>query len=300
MKRKEKKALLPTQRTKTTLKLATRIANFTKTVNYYQSKVVSPAKRSPIRTFSYASYRRLKNLVLSLETPPTLFITLTYPSDFPSARASKKHLDVFAKAFLRRFPNASGIWKLEPQKRKAPHYHILITGIHLNSGSEFNNFIGFVSLTWYRIVGSHDIKHLRAGTQVINLEYNTPKKTADILSIYLTKYFSKSVSVAGSEVWNLPGRFWGVFGRKNLKLSIHCFEIDLKLFYKYRRVFRKRLKKYLLKRYGKVSKRLYSGNYSIVFSSLTDFYNLLSRLADLFGYNLVYKCSSSSSFSGFS
>ena len=288
----------PAQHARTAIHLSNRIANFSVSVNYLQSRNLNPPKRSPIRYFSGASYRRLRNLVLSLDKPPTLFITLTYPSEFPTARASKKHLDNFAKAFMRRYPYASAIWKQEPQKRGAPHFHLLVTGIHLRSAEEYYDFANFVSLAWFRIVGSNDFKHLRAGTQVINLEYKSTKKTIDALSIYLTKYFSKSFSSLDPSIWSYPGRFWGVFGRANLSVTTHYFTIDLDSFYKIRRVFRKKLKKYLLSRYGKLSKpKLLSGNFSLTFSSYADFYSLLSRLASLFGADLVYRYSVSTSHS---
>ncbi len=70
----------------------------------------------------------------------------------------------------------------------------------------------WMSRNWYDIVQSNDFRHFSAGTRVERMR-----------SIKGTFYYA-SKRYMGKEVENLklehkPGRFWGVIGRKNLKLG---------------------------------------------------------------------------------
>jgi len=88
--------------------------------------------RGRINSFSHKSRRRLMETVASVDRRAVavpLFVTLTYPSSFPTDyTVYKKHLDTFLKRLRRAFPNVWAIWRLEFQKRGAPHFHILIFG----------------------------------------------------------------------------------------------------------------------------------------------------------------------------
>src|SRR6185503_11803793 len=91
---------------------------------------------------------------------PSLFVTLTYPKQFPSDPGSyRSHLASFFKRLKRAFPTFSAIWKLEFQKRGAPHYHVLIFGVPFLAKE-------WLSRCWYAIARSGDERHFRAGTQV--------------------------------------------------------------------------------------------------------------------------------------
>lgn len=69
------------------------------------------------------------------------FVTLTYPAKFPTVSRAKRDLKVFQQRLIRRFPGSGGIWKLEPQERGAPHYHLLIWGFQ-----PLNYWAGFVKI----------------------------------------------------------------------------------------------------------------------------------------------------------
>ena len=174
----------------------------------FKYKRTTKAKRGKISGFSRGSRFRLLKVLFSLTVLPTHFLTLTYPKNFSvDARRWKRDLDVFSKALLRAFPKAWFVWKLEPQKRGAPHFHLLGTfGTKVN----FWYLCWWLSFTWYRIVGSGDIKHLLAGTQV-----KVPEgKTA--IRKYVSKYVGKPFSENDlPEAWRYPGRYWGIIGRQN-------------------------------------------------------------------------------------
>lgn len=163
--------------------------------------------RSYVSGFSPASRLRLMRLLATLRRDCVpIFVTLTYPSVWPSEpKEWKRHLDNFRRQLFRRYPGAALVWKLEAQKRGAPHFHCLLYGVYqIETG-----FRSWVSDTWYRVVGSGDEKHLKAGSRV---EYLRSHRGA---MSYAAKYMDKTVDQLPEE-WGKPGRFWGVCGRENL------------------------------------------------------------------------------------
>jgi len=170
--------------------------------------------RGKIGGFSYSSRRRLMRTLGAIDKRADLplFVTLTYPKEFPTdGKIWKLHLKKFVERFRYHFPEACGIWKLEPQKRGAPHYHMLVWG------AARMDVLLWVSQAWYEIVGSGDEKHLLAGTQVQKV-----RSWRGVMS-YASKYFGKTFQVTG---WDNPGRFWGVFHRDLLPWS-EVYETDL-------------------------------------------------------------------------
>lgn len=143
--------------------------------------------------------RLLRKLASILVEYLPVFLTLTYPAEFPSdAEVWKRHLDNFAKRLMRRFPKAGFIWKLEPQKRGAPHYHLMVWGV------DYAHLLFWAGKSWYQVVGSGDEKHLRAGTRVEKI-----RSWRGVMS-YASKYMAKVEELP--EGWNKPGRFWGTRG----------------------------------------------------------------------------------------
>lgn len=161
--------------------------------------------RGAISGFSKGSRRRLMLTLGKIKQAilPT-FVTLTYPADWPSSpREWKRHLDVFQKRLRRRFPQCSGIWKLEPQRRGAPHFHLLIWS------ADFVQLLRWCSQAWYEVVDSGDEKHLRAGVRVESIRSWRGVKS------YAAKYLGKVVTRADESddnPWAFPGRWWGMFG----------------------------------------------------------------------------------------
>jgi len=146
-----------------------------------------------------------------------LFVTLTYPDKFPSARESKRHLDIFLKRIRRAFPVAGGIWKLEPQQRGAPHYHLLVWGAPLVVVDEINMTVSglryFIPSAWYEIAGGGDEKHLLWHEGLLghgNKQCVQAVRSWRGVWSYASKYLGKTFDVSGWEnQWT--GRYWGVF-----------------------------------------------------------------------------------------
>jgi hypothetical protein len=168
----------------------------------------STSKRGEITGFTAKSRRRLLDLLNRTHSDAIpLFVTLTYPASWPERPAEwKRHLDVFAKSLARvGRGRLSAVWKLEPQRRGAPHFHLLVWGVR-----HLHRFRDWLSAVWYRIVDSGDERHLRAGTQAAQV------KSRRGVMWYASKYMSKAVAAAG---WVNPGRFWGVLNRDALPLA---------------------------------------------------------------------------------
>lgn len=167
------------------------------------------AKRGKVAGFSAKSRNRLIRTVAEVKRDCLpVFVTLTYPAQFPNmAEVFKRDLDVFIKRLAREFPQISGVWKLEPQKRGAPHFHLLIWGVDPVQ-LKFH-----VPIMWYEVVGSGDIKHglwhygLLGNSHCVQVVHSQKQVFS-----YVSKYMSKQVSSAFSD-W---GRWWGVFFRERL------------------------------------------------------------------------------------
>jgi hypothetical protein len=157
--------------------------------------------RGYIKSFSKQSRRRLLRMVAKMDQGAALpiFLTLTYPGEFPTdAAVWKRHLDNFDKRLARKFPASAAVWKLEFQQRGAPHFHMLIWGISYSELREFT------ARAWYEVVGSGDEKHLRAGVRV-----ETIRSWRGVRS-YAAKYIGKIENLPNFEEWGHVGRIWGV------------------------------------------------------------------------------------------
>lgn len=158
------------------------------------------------------------------EIPQTViaFLTLTYPGDWlavaPSAKAAKTHLRALQKRFERAFGRPFfAVWKMEFQRRGAPHFHLLAP---IPIGVEFSRWL---SNAWTEIVNHPDpeerSKHLLAGTGT-DIAKGISADNAQRISYYFSKH--SSANVGPKEYQNTPpeewvqsgtvGRFWGYWG----------------------------------------------------------------------------------------
>ena len=176
----------------------------------YKREQVGGGKRSGIKGFSKSSRRRLLYKIAGIRRDVDLpcFVTLTYPDNFPTVAAAKRDLKVFLQRLKYKFKDSSGIWKLEPQERGAPHYHCLVWGVR--EGELFD----WVAYNWYDIAGNSDRNHLKFH---LGLLPNSQPCVAKVRSwrgvwAYASKYLGKTFEVAGwSNEWT--GRFWGSWGQ---------------------------------------------------------------------------------------
>jgi hypothetical protein len=164
-------------------------------------------KRGEITTFSHGTSNRMARYLRETEADYRYMHTLTYPSVYPTdGREVKYHLRRYCQELMRiskrngKNPRSSIFWFIEFQNRGAPHFHILTT--------DFYSFKRCAML-WYAIVGSNDLKHLKAGTRV-----ETIKKGKKGMITYARKYARKQEQKEVPENYQNVGRFYGVYGWK--------------------------------------------------------------------------------------
>jgi hypothetical protein len=183
-------------------------------------------KGAVIKRFSHASRYRLEKLVRNVTVDFHSMLTITYPKDFPrDGYQVKKDLNRFQKWLVRQGSNVQGVWFLEFQKRGAPHFHFLLT-LDLASFGTLSTFRRTLltrghksetfqtvkplqdkaSKAWFRIVGSGDEKHLRAGLCWEILQ------TEEAAQRYAAKHSQKPHQKTVPLEFRNVGRFWGVLG----------------------------------------------------------------------------------------
>jgi hypothetical protein len=189
-----------------------------------------PAKRGTITGFSHASRLRLMEKFNRFHRPAhTTFVSLTYPAEFPSPEAAKDNLRAFLER-LRRMPEcakSSGIWRIELQKRGAPHFHILFFDLPYIRKKKIQEM-------WGDIIGAEQpftrIEAVRTWHGIMS---------------YCSKYIAKAEEElpAGNDGFiylsylHGLGRIWGVFQRANLPfapLKMIQFPFIIKIFSDFR------------------------------------------------------------------
>lgn len=164
--------------------------------------------RGDCKGFGSRSRSRLMRSLAKVRTEGMIsyFITLTYPSVWSDDwKVWKRDLKVWRDRLVRHWPMvAGGVWRVEFQKRGAPHFHLILW---CSSEIPLEPFKTWLSQSWYDVVASGDTKHLRAGTQVRRLDGRRA------IRIYVSKYVAKVPDGLQPDGW---GRNWGFFGKANL------------------------------------------------------------------------------------
>lgn len=167
----------------------------------------------------------------------------------PDGASVKRHMVLWRKRFQREYREAARyIWKLEFQRRGAPHIHLWMAP-PISPGSSGRGFAQWLSETWAEVVDHPDAeekaRHRLAGTAIDvrnGLKACDPKR----LAIYFTKHSSpnlngdKEYQHIVPELWRRPGRgpgrFWGVYG---LKKAVSTVEIAQDVYLSARRIVRR-------------------------------------------------------------
>ncbi|NIH99242.1 rolling circle replication-associated protein [Mycolicibacterium fluoranthenivorans] len=206
------------------------------------------SRSSMCRTFAELDY---SPLVKSGRVPA--MVTLTYPGDWevvaPDGASVKRHMVLWRKRFQREYGEpARYIWKLEFQRRGAPHIHLWMAP-PISPGRSGRGFAQWLSEAWAQVVDHPDAeqkaRHRLAGTAIDvrnGLKACDPKR----LAIYFTKHSSpnlhgdKEYQHITPELWRQPGRgpgrFWGVYG---LKKALAVVEVAQDAYIAARRIVRR-------------------------------------------------------------
>lgn len=172
-------------------------------------------KRSEIEGFSRESRKRLIEELHKQKFDKMTFITLTYPEKYPRDwKAYKKNLQAFRVRLERKFGKVRIIWRLEYQKRGAPHYHLILFDPPWVDKA-------WVSKAWYEVVKSGDERHLAAGTNVLAF---SAVEDFRVISAYVAKYAAKETRQVAKVDYGKTGRHWGKWNIK--KEDPICFKMD--------------------------------------------------------------------------
>lgn len=210
-----------------------------------------------IREWSARSRSRMSELVGSLDYSDWLqsdgalaMVTLTLPDRWlelaPDGETFKKLLRKFEHRWRRAIGPWRLLWKLEFQRRGAPHWHALMRVPALVGRQTFEEWL---SKTWADVVGASKVvdrwdaktdkgsseysRHLAAGTGVdfSGKDFSDPRR----ISLYFLGHSSKTSDGKEyqhrvPEEWQKPGkgpgRFWGNPGLKSATREIELTERD--------------------------------------------------------------------------
>lgn len=190
--------------------------------------------RGWVTGFSRASRKRMLEFVQSVDQVRAgmpLFVTLTYPGEWPGdPHRWKRDLDTWLQRLRRAAADAWAVWRLEPQRRGAPHYHLLVFGIDRLDKD-------WLGQSWFEVVGSGDLRHLRAGTQV--------QRTRSWRGVvrYAAKYLAKTMEELPEGWADGVGRWWGVHNRRAVVRQPVDAALGAHEFYLVKRVLRRILSK---------------------------------------------------------
>jgi len=181
------------------------------TVNMEGREETERGKRGLCGGFGRRSRARLLQFMATLRADVLPhFGTLTYPHEWPLEwNQWKGHLDRFLKNCLCREGRQplpiGGVWKLEPQRRGAPHFHFIAYGVR-------NPDCEKLARQWSRTIGTNCPHHLRYGFDL------APARSVRGVMAYAGKlYMGKEIR--NVEGWEHVGRYWGAFGRQWLPTS---------------------------------------------------------------------------------
>lgn len=160
---------------------------------------IQSAKRKEVIGFSQKSRKRLLDLLHMIEFENVSLVTLTYPKEYPTDwKAHKAHLRAMRARLERKFGKLRVVWRLEFQKRGAPHYHLVIFDAPFLDAQ-------YLSKVWAKVTKSDDANHAKIG---VDVKRASVKEGGRVLS-YVCKYVAKIFSDPTSVVHARTGRIWG-------------------------------------------------------------------------------------------
>ena len=201
-------------------------------------------KRNVVMGFSRQSRSRLIKFMGSInqkEYKPNqiAFISLTYHEKWPDDPDGwKAHLEAWQKRLERKYGELPGVWKLEFQRRGAPHFHlILFLPLDLvHTPGAASRFSRSVARDWNEIAGYGSTDHVAYGSDV-----RFKHSWRGVMS-YTSKYMSKEQVVAvQTEDGRMvrTGRCWGYWRKNLLPIEEKRISISWDDYQKLRRWFRR-------------------------------------------------------------
>jgi hypothetical protein len=170
--------------------------------------------RGDVKAFSAQSRKRLFDLMHELRFERVTFETLTYPLDFPTdPKIFKAHLKEYRRRYEKKYGKIQSVWRLEFQKRGAPHYHIL------RLDAPFID-VADLSALWANVTHSTSEIHKKIG---VDIKLCTSGKEGKLVASYLAKYVAKIDDRQNIDLEKGVGRWWGKWNIKDEQpIEIEC------------------------------------------------------------------------------
>jgi len=182
------------------------VPDYKKPRNYYKRQ------SDDIKDFSNKSrVRALQKLTMidptKLHVPH--FVTLTYHNNFPTdAESIKSDLDAFLKRLMRAAPDLYYFWRVELQKRGAPHFHLILWVSRSRPPYSVGYLVNLMRKIWTAF-NRCNCSYCRTNAVRVDLVDDSRKAY-----YYTAKYLSKSSPLANDLKL---GRIWGC--SRNLPIS---------------------------------------------------------------------------------
>lgn len=148
-----------------------------------------PEKRGEVTEFSRKSRRRLIQKMMKVESSrlcDPVFLTLTWHKEWKADHDEvQRQLNAFLQAVRRKWEDYEYIWRLEFQKRGAPHIHMILWRPAGSKGLDANDVEKWASETWHRITEEPSAHHKEYGADCRQI---TSWREA---SAYVSKYCAK-------------------------------------------------------------------------------------------------------------
>lgn len=186
----------------------------------FTHKQTGGGRRNEIHGFSKQSRYRLFRLLHSIRFERVSFVTLTYGNTFPlTGRSAKADLRRFRRSTNRRYGTLRAIWKLEYQKRGAPHFHLMVFD---------PPFIPVQDWCAVWDDARRCPQEERHGNS-LDLKVDNKALPSRALGKYVGKYISKPDRGETEELHRNTGRIWGkwdVIEQAPIEVELYSFEAD--------------------------------------------------------------------------
>lgn len=177
--------------------------------------------RGAVTTFSAQSRKRfMKKIYILQSSSRCLWVTLTQPAAFVGSTGARRMAKLWTARVRRAYPDACGLWRIQPQKRGAPHFHIMVYGIPAD-GLDVKSVRVALAKMWTAVVvgGIENGSQLSAKSRGQIARYGCDVAEMDTstgVQRYASRYLSRTDAVGNNAV---RGRQWGVFNRDALPVS---------------------------------------------------------------------------------
>lgn len=161
-------------------------------------------KTGDIKNFSENSRRRCQKLLAKIKFSSygaPIFLTTTFHNIFPNDQQDlKKLLDNFLRSCQRTKYKFHYVWRLELQKRGAPHFHFIILPLKSLDTNQSKSFKRYIKSKWLHFLKDNSYNTFLFACKFIDIENKTGLRS------YISKYVSK---IDNQEKQKSLGRIWG-------------------------------------------------------------------------------------------